>query len=701
MAVVGQTTINEKQVTYKRDDYGAWVCVQNYEHYAGENPSVAPGDTFPQLPNGLSTDADVEALGASGELRHVDDIDQYGSWNVDAVRLEGYTANHDRVIDFFTTNQTVIDAVLTEQSAETNYTDYQGDTTTLTDAHSANLPAAAGDGNADTRSDRIFGAGFPFYNGGTYHWAVAGTGNRWEVDDYPDNASNTTVHRVWVRVPLADLPVDTAQLSLPSNSTTSETLTWETVPGDDGDYTATVASETDSATTSATIERPLVKRFATATGAGDAVAARSTDAGRGTVGSGAGDATPTRTASASRGLVGTGDRGDAAVSRALSAVRTPTGAGVGAATASRIVTATERALTADGAGDATVARTTAGDRALLGTGDRGDAAVSRTATASRDVLAEGGGDATVAWLAPHAWALPRTPGSETDILLTPSAVSTTADGLTLATTVTGAKREFFDHYRRAGDVTRQSTAFGAFRRIRRDGDGLLTVRPPAETSPPFADRRIAPVDMSAEQVAPRRHNLSLTLGLAEPRAREPIEAGEEAITADTESVAVAAGETERVSLSWTPTGTQLGDWAATVSSPAASDSTLVTVSDAPWGLAWPVATLSLTEARVGQVSRTNEAGVAAVTLPLRLEASQVATILAVGSRIDAVETRQVPDAGNIVADTLPDSELTCTLGSPDGSDVESGTYVLRDWSVEQARPGPPAYDATVTLVRDT
>jgi len=138
---------------------------------------------------------------------------------------------------------------------------------------------------------------------------------------------------------------------------------------------------------------------------------------------------------------------------------------------------------------------------------------------------------------------------------------------------------------------------------------------------------------------------------------------------------------------------------ATVSSETDSDAQLVTVSNAPWTFAWPVATLSLTERRVGQVTRGSEAGVPSMTVPLRLDASQVATILAVGSRIEAVETRSVPDAGNTIVDTLPGDELTCSLGPPADSDIDAGTYVLRDWSVTQARPSRPRFDATVTLVR--
>jgi hypothetical protein len=189
-------TINGKTVTVENDQYGKWVCVLNYEHYGGENPTVAPGSTFPQLPNGLSRVEDVQALGTSGELRHVDNITQYGTWSVDAVRLEAETENHGRRINYFTTDQTAIDAIV-DNSTQDGGTALQADT--YYSDHTAALPDV-GNSATSTDSNHIFGYEFPMYQGGEHHWALAGSGNRWEVDDFPGDESQTTVHRVWVRV---------------------------------------------------------------------------------------------------------------------------------------------------------------------------------------------------------------------------------------------------------------------------------------------------------------------------------------------------------------------------------------------------------------------------------------------------------------------------------------------------------------------
>lgn len=189
--------INGKDVTVQRDEYGKWVCVLNYEHYGGEQPTVSPGSTFPQLPNGLSTANTVQELGSNGELRHVDNITQYGSWNVDAVRLEAVTSNHNRKIHYFTTDQNAIDAVV-DDSVKAGHTDLQANT--YYSDHTANLPSS-GEKETDSDSDRLFGYGFPIYKPGEYHWAVGGyNSDRWEVDDYPDDASKDTVHRVWIRL---------------------------------------------------------------------------------------------------------------------------------------------------------------------------------------------------------------------------------------------------------------------------------------------------------------------------------------------------------------------------------------------------------------------------------------------------------------------------------------------------------------------
>lgn len=200
-------SIGGNDVIVEQDNHGHWVLVLNYEHYGGENPTVSPGSTFPQMPNGYTSTDDVQQLGTSGELRHVDNIQQYSSEfeQVDAVRLEGETVSHSRTLKYFTQNQTVIDSVVYDSTSadhadlESNITKYPNHNTYLPDNTSGN-------NQTDADSNHIFGHEFPMYGDGdgdddNEHWALAGSGNRWEMDDFPSDASNTTVHRVWVRLP--------------------------------------------------------------------------------------------------------------------------------------------------------------------------------------------------------------------------------------------------------------------------------------------------------------------------------------------------------------------------------------------------------------------------------------------------------------------------------------------------------------------
>lgn len=198
-------TLNEKDVVLEQDSFGSWILVMNYEHYGGTNPTVSPGSTFPQMPNGKKTIKDIQNDGSNGELQHVDNISQYGSWDVDAVRLEGVTSNHGRKINYYTETQNAIDAIV-DNSVNANHTDLASNITKYPD-HNAFLPDGSGERNSTNQQDEhIFGYEFPMFGdmdkgggGGNEHWAVAGQDDRWEVDDKPNNAGQTTIHRVWVR----------------------------------------------------------------------------------------------------------------------------------------------------------------------------------------------------------------------------------------------------------------------------------------------------------------------------------------------------------------------------------------------------------------------------------------------------------------------------------------------------------------------
>ncbi|PHQ43954.1 hypothetical protein Z052_02095 [Halorubrum sp. C191] len=382
-----------------------------------------------------------------------------------------------------------------------------------------------------------------------------------------------------------------------------------------------------------------------------------------------------------RTAVADGTPGAATVSRTATLTRSPTASGAGAATATRSGDAT-RTATGAGQGDAIVRRTATIARSLTADGRRGDGAVTRSIGMTRAPIATGTGSGTATWAAPTAWALPASPGSATDVLITPANVETTHDSVSLTAVIEEAKLDFLSHYRRAGDVERQDTAFGAFRRLRRDGFDLVTIRPPASISPPWSELRVAPLDMSVEEVSPPASRVDLSLGLEEPRARSPIESSPDAVTVDVNQVELGAGETTTQTLTWTPDGSQLGDWIATVETASDTESELVSVVDAPWVFSWPAGTLPLVDEQVGDETRSQQNGVPTVTVPIQLDAEQFAVLKAVGSRVEAAEVRTVPDAPNQFVDTLPNGELTCDVSVPADASLPAGTYILTAWDIE-------------------
>ena len=63
--------------------------------------------------------------------------------------------------------------------------------------HSANLPASTA--HYIENQGNIAMTNFPMYLVGTYHWGIRGLNYRWEVDDFPNNALNSTYHQIWIR----------------------------------------------------------------------------------------------------------------------------------------------------------------------------------------------------------------------------------------------------------------------------------------------------------------------------------------------------------------------------------------------------------------------------------------------------------------------------------------------------------------------
>lgn len=243
--------------------------------------------------------------------------------------------------------------------------------------------------------------------------------------------------------------------------------------------------------------------------------------------------------------------------------------------------------------------------------------------------------------------------------------------------------------RESGDVERVTTAFGAFRRVPRDGRKTATLTPPTALAPPFQTRDVFVLNFELTPISPTRYQWNATFGLEEPRPRDPIAIGEQGdpTTLDTQSVSVVGGASESLTLSG-PAPSTAGDYLATAESPSTSDQALIqaTPADATT-LSFPGAGLILTERQIGPLDRGQDGGRETVTLPLRLDATQAAKLFAVGSRVDGATLRTADGAQNYGRDTVPNDELTASVSSPSNIPL-SGEWVLRGWSVEVPSTAP-------------
>lgn len=241
-------------------------------------------------------------------------------------------------------------------------------------------------------------------------------------------------------------------------------------------------------------------------------------------------------------------------------------------------------------------------------------------------------------------------------------VETDADSITIETRVHEDRLALLSRYRDAGDIVRESTAFGAFRRVTRDGSGPMTIEPPDDLNPPFETQTVAPEDSDIEQISPAYHDAELSLGLTEPRPRDPIrpDPDTESEPIGSETRFVRGGETISTTISGTaPVGT--GNYVLSAAVGDAQDTGLLSVIDADVVIGWPVATLGLERRQIGQLQRSPDAGRERITLPARLSPGQAEILMAAGSRVDAVQTRRTPDERNQLRDTLPDDQLTASL----------------------------------------
>jgi hypothetical protein len=179
------------QAEIDNSEGGGWILILQYIHQGGTNPNLntlGANDDFPVLSNSSLGDDDS---GNPALFAHAGNalLNQLGE--ADEFRFFGRTSGHNRIIHFTTT--TGVNYAKTGaggfSNLENNFTPLSG--------HNANAPASTNDRENDFGDSAL--TEYPFYTRANFHWGIRGRGTRWEVDDYPNNSSRSTIHKIWIR----------------------------------------------------------------------------------------------------------------------------------------------------------------------------------------------------------------------------------------------------------------------------------------------------------------------------------------------------------------------------------------------------------------------------------------------------------------------------------------------------------------------
>jgi hypothetical protein len=163
---------------------GPWLFLYSYNHIAFENNPLV-GDTIPLSPTNGYSHTNLNKF-----------KDQYGNsvFTANKVRFYCQTSAHNRKIHFYTSN-TVVGLMAYDGSNKNNLVSFWTNNFTALSDHTGFLPAQATFASA---SANIGLRDLPFYKKSYYHWAIRGSGTRFNCDDASGNFSRTTLHQIWV-----------------------------------------------------------------------------------------------------------------------------------------------------------------------------------------------------------------------------------------------------------------------------------------------------------------------------------------------------------------------------------------------------------------------------------------------------------------------------------------------------------------------
>lgn len=179
-------------------DGGGWTLVLNYNHLTGTNPALnVRTNSLPLMGNtGLGVDESATTFWGhtSNSL--------FNTLNSSEVRFHGVTSNHNRVVNFKTSNSNVINYFRTGTGSTSGLI---SDFTPLA-GHTALQPTAIN--MTTTNQGDLAMTEYPMWTGNQYHWYIGPTApnssGRWEVDDYfalnsPNPPIPSTHHEIWAR----------------------------------------------------------------------------------------------------------------------------------------------------------------------------------------------------------------------------------------------------------------------------------------------------------------------------------------------------------------------------------------------------------------------------------------------------------------------------------------------------------------------
>jgi cysteine-rich repeat protein len=175
-------------------DNGGWTLVLNYVHQGGTSPPLDIRTTDLPTINSSTLGVDESATQHWGQAGNALFLAVTGGLATE-VRYYGETSAHSNIMHFKASDQGCVNYYETGTGNCSGM--IGGATTTPLAGHSTNLPTATAN-NGSNAGDLAMN-NEPFYLAGAYHWNVGFAGFRWEVDDFPNNSANDTIHRVWVR----------------------------------------------------------------------------------------------------------------------------------------------------------------------------------------------------------------------------------------------------------------------------------------------------------------------------------------------------------------------------------------------------------------------------------------------------------------------------------------------------------------------